>query len=321
MAFHSANIDRQLRFPGRLIRIFLGSFTPFKVKVYGLFLKAFHLLRPMGMRKESKWISSIDGAKFRICIYRPKKSIEEQLPGILWIHGGGYVIGTPEQDHSYIKRFMQVQNCIVISPDYRLAGKAPFPAALEDCYAALKWMKSCSQELGIRSDQLFVGGTSAGGGLTAALALYARDRGEVSIAYQMPLYPMIDDRMTNPSAVGNRAPVWDSASNALGWKAYLGDAYGTDRISPYAAAARATDFSNLPPACTFVGTVEPFFDETVQYVHALSQAGVTVFFRQFEGCYHAFDRMAPHSQKAKQAVAFLLECYQYAVHHFFAPQP
>lgn len=319
MRYDFTQLDRQLRLPGRIIQLFLGTFVPWKVIVANFFLKVFHLFRPVGIQKDVNWIPSSDGSRLRLCIYRLKGSPQD-VPGILWMHGGGYLIGTPEQDHKYIKRLMQRKPCVVVAPDYRLAGTAPYPAALEDCYAALQWMKHHAPQLGIRTDQLFIGGNSAGGGLTAALSLYARDLGEVAIAFQMPLYPMIDDRMANPSARCNNAPVWNSKSNELGWKSYLGNLYGTPDVPAYAAAARATDFTGLPPTCTFVGTAEPFFDETVQYVKALQRAGVKVFFRQFEGCYHAFDRMAPGSQKAKQAIHFLLECYEYAVENFFAWQ-
>lgn len=151
---------------------------------------------------------------------------------------------------------------------HTLAAKAPYPAALEDCYLVLKWMKENAQELGINPNQLFVGGDSAGGGLTAAVCLYARDKGEVNIAYQMPLYPMLDDRMITASSQNNDAPVRNTASNEAAWALYLD---GIEEVPIYAAPSRADNLRNLPPACTYVGTIEPFHDETVDLVNRLRE--------------------------------------------------
>jgi len=178
-------------------------------------------------------------------------------------------------------------------------------------------MKNHAEELGIRSDQLMVGGDSAGGGLTAALSLYARDKGEVKIAFQMPLYPMLDDRMTSDSAVENNAPVWNSKSNYNAWKLYLGERFGMPDVPVYAAPARAEDYRNLPPTATFVGALEPFRDETIEYVDHLRKAGVPVDFEVFEGCYHAFEQMCPKAEVSRKAMTFLLNAYEYAVMHHF----
>jgi acetyl esterase/lipase len=209
---------------------------------------------------------------------------------------------------------------VVIAPDYRLSTEVPYPAALEDSYTALMWMKDNASALGIRDDQLMVGGDSAGGGLTAALTLYARDKGQVAIAFQMPLYPMLDDRMSSESAKDNNAPVWNSKSNTNAWKLYLGDLFGTAKVPPYAAPARAEDYSSLPPTATFVGDLEPFRDETIEYVGNLKKAGVPVKFKLFEGCYHAFETICPNAEVSKRAVSFLLNSYKYAVDHYFAEQ-
>ncbi len=150
---------------------------------------------------------------------------------------------------------------VVVSPYYTLSVDKPYPAALDDCYVSLLWLKDNGERYGVRSDQIFIGGDSAGGGLTAALSLYARDKGEVNIAFQMPLYPMLDDR-TTVSSSDNMAPVWNEKSNENGWELYLGGLYGMADVPAYAAPARATDYSGLPPTCSFVGSVEPFLDET-----------------------------------------------------------
>ena len=164
-----------------------------------------------------------------------------------------------------------------------------------------------------------VGGESAGGGLTTALSLYARDKGEVNIAFQMPLYPMIDDRMITESARNNNAPVWNSNLNERAWKLYLGELYGKD-VPMYAAAARATDYKNLPPTVTFVGDLEPFRDETIEYVENLKKAGVPVKFEVYKGCYHGFDIACPDADISKKAIKFFIESFKYAVNNYFAAQ-
>ena len=180
-------------------------------------------------------------------------------------------------------------------------------------------MKNHAKELGIRDDQLMAGGESAGGGLTAALALLARDRGDVNLAFQMPLYPMIDDRMTTESARENNAYVWNSDTNRWAWKLYLGELYGKE-VPEYAAAARATDYRNLPPAVTFVGDIEPFRDETVQFVEDLREASVPVDFEMYKGAYHGFDIIHPKAEISKAARDFLMRSFKYATENYFAPQ-
>ncbi|MBO5500713.1 MAG: alpha/beta hydrolase, partial [Clostridia bacterium] len=227
-------------------------------------------------RMEQRSILREDGSQLRLCVCRPKKGLTNQVPGLLWIHGGGYAMGVPEMDAMFVDRFMKAADCVAVLPDYRLSTEAPYPAALDDCWLALKWMKEHAQELGIQTDQLFVGGDSAGGGLCAALSLRARDTGEVSIAFQMPLYPMIDDRMATPSQQDNDAPVWNSKNNEAAWQMYLSGRRGAEDIPAWAAPAREEDLTGMPPTCTYVGTIEPFRDETIAYVEKMQASGVRV---------------------------------------------
>lgn len=271
-------------------------------------------------RMEQRTVSRPDGSLLRLCVCRPKKGLTEPVPGLLWIHGGGYAMGVPEMDAMFVDRFMKAGDCVAVLPDYRLSTEAPYPAALDDCWLALLWMKEHARELGIREDQLFVGGDSAGGGLCAALSLRARDTGEVSIAFQMPLYPMIDDRMATPSQQDNDAPVWNSKSNEAAWQMYLSGKRGAEALSPWAVPARAEDLTGMPPTCTYVGTIEPFRDETIAYVEKLQAAGVRVWFRQMEGCYHGFDIIAGFSKPAREAAAFSQEAFRQACRECFAPQ-
>ena len=216
--------------------------------------------------------------------------------------------------------YIEASDCVIVSPEYRLSVEAPYPAALEDCYTALLWMKDNAGSLGIRDDQIAVAGESAGGGLTAATTLYARDKGEVNVAFQMPLYPMIDDRNNTDSAKDNDAPLWDSVTNEVGWKIYLGDLWGTDKVPAYAAPARATDYSGLPPTYTYVGSVEPFHDETVTYVENLKAAGVPAEIDVYDGAWHGFT-LVKKADLSKTANQRHIEWFKKAVSEYFAPQP
>lgn len=259
------------------------------------------------------------GRDIKVLIFRPvaAKKRPEKTPGILWIHGGGYAVGMPEM--AYFSRplaLVKKYGAVVVCPAYRLSPEAPYPAALEDCYSALCWMKEHAQELEINPSQLAVGGESAGGGLTAALCMYARDKLGPAIAWQMPLYPMLDDRDTESSR-DNHAPVWNTKRNHAAWKLYL---KGLEEIPPYAAPARQTDYSNLPPAYTFVGDIEPFYCETITYIENLKAAGVEAKLDVYPGWYHAYDMFFPFKAKAKKAIGRFEQWYRYAAQNYFAAQ-
>ena len=240
--------------------------------------------------------------------------------GILWLHGGGYIAGMKEMVHAsravdLVKKF----GAVVLSPGYRLALKAPYPAAIDDCYAALLYLKAHAAAFGVRSDQLMVGGESAGGGLCAAVCIRARDSGEVSVAFQMPLYPMLDDRDTESSR-DNHGRVWNTRRNHLAWRLYL---RGTDRaqLTPYAAPARLEVFSGLPPAYSFVGDGEPFYAETVSYFEHLRNAGIPAELDVYHTDMHAFDMMQPDSALAVCAAEAFNHQFELAQKQYFAPQP
>ena len=253
--------------------------------------------------------------KVPLLILQPKNK-PEKAPTILWIHGGGYATGMAALVlYSRALPLVKKYGAVVVAPDYRLSGKAPYPAALEDCYEGLLYLKEHIMELGGNPDQIMVGGESAGGGLTAALCMYARDRGEVNIAFQMPLYPMLDDRDTVSSRHNYRLP-WNTLFNHGAWKQYLNGAEPT----PYAAPGRQTDYSNLPPAYTFVGREEPFYCETVRYVHRLKKAGVEAKVDVYPTGFHAFDMLQPYRKISKQAVKEFEKQFLYAREHYFAKQ-
>ncbi|MBQ8613172.1 MAG: alpha/beta hydrolase [Ruminiclostridium sp.] len=263
------------------------------------------------------------GRDIELLIFRPVKNVKpkEKTPGILWIHGGGYVTGMAGMIYmSRAIHLVKKYGAVVVTPEYRLSKEAPYPAALEDCYAALKYLKEHTEELNVNGSQLMVGGESAGGGLTAALCMYARDKGEINIAYQMPLYPMIDNLDTE-SSKDNHAPVWNTKLNHMGWKAYLAELYEQrENVPSYAAAARQTDYSNLPPAYTFVGDIEPFYCETLTYIDNLQKAGIEASVDIYPNCFHAFDMLLPFKKISKQAAQKFEEKYLYACEHYFTEQ-
>lgn len=272
------------------------------------------------MKREEITITSEDGHELKILVYRPESVSVGPATGVLWIHGGGYITGMALMAGMMGMGPILVKNhgCVIISPEYRLGKRGQYPNALNDCYAALKYIVSHSKELGIRNDQIFVGGESAGGGLCAALSMLARDKGEINIAFQMPLYPMIDDRDTESSR-DNHNKVWNTRLNHFGWKKYLGDLYGTDDVSPYAAPARQTDYSSLPPAYTFVCTAEPFYCETLTFVENLRKSGVETGYDVYEGLFHAFDMLSPGKDVSKEAISRFEDAFRYAQQHYFRP--
>ena len=232
-------------------------------------------------------------------IHRPVESTES-LPCIVWMHGGGLVLGNEEQDDPRFDRWCARHNMMAVSVGYRLSPETPYPGPIEDCYASLRYVADHAAELGVDLDRLGIGGASAGGGLAAALALLARDRGGPRIASQLLIYPMIDDRQVTESSSWD-VPIWPPSSNAFGWTSYLGSAKGTERVSPYAAAARAGDVSELPHAIIIVGALDGFVDETIDYARRLNHAGVPVEFHLYPGAPHGFDALLPGSAVAGRA--------------------
>ncbi|HVN89149.1 MAG TPA: alpha/beta hydrolase [Candidatus Binataceae bacterium] len=244
--------------------------------------------------------STSGGPEVRVRVYKPNDQTST-MPALLWIHGGGYVMGDIDMDDRLMMQTVKRVGCVVASVDYRLAPENPFPAPVEDCYAALKWLFAHAKELGVDSSRIAIGGASGGGGLCAGLALMTRDRGEVKPVFQLLIYPMIDDRNVTPASYAITDPrVWHRESNRLGWRAYLGREGGGPDVSPYAAATRATDLSGLPPAYIPVGALDLFIDENIEYAQRLIQAGVPTELHVYPGAYHGFDLFAPSAKVSKQ---------------------
>jgi acetyl esterase/lipase len=225
-------------------------------------------------------------------------------PGILRLHGGGMVMGSRfggiVQPLDWVERF----DAVCVAVDYRLAPEHPDPYPVEDCYAALLWTVEQAAELGVDPARIVVNGPSAGGGLAAGVALLARDRGGPELLGQLLVSPMLDDRnQTVSSHQIDGVGVWDRGSNDTGWNALLGDRRGTDSVSIYAAPARATDLTGLPPAYLECGSTEVFRDEDVAYALSLWAAGVQAELHVWPGAFHASDQLAPNAALSREAVA------------------
>lgn len=233
-------------------------------------------------------------------VYRPASPAA--VSGCVYhIHGGGYVLGKAVDGAVRLRPMVAALGCVLVSVDYRLAPEAVFPAAIEDCYAGLTWTFVHAARLGIDPARIGVMGESAGGGLAAALALMARDRGECQLAFQHLLYPMIDDR----TAAGEADPltgefIWTPQSNHFGWRSLLGQEPGGADVSPYAAAARAADLAGLPPTYIATGALDLFRDEDIAFAQRLLAAGVPTELHVWPGAFHGFD-MWPAAAVAQAA--------------------
>jgi acetyl esterase/lipase len=212
---------------------------------------------------------------------------EGTVPGLLYIHGGGFILGDLDMFHASLLRLVDELGIVIVSVDYRLAPEHPFPAPVEDCYAALTWTAAKAAELGIDPERLGVGGESAGGGLAAAVALLARDRGGPALRFQYLGIPELDDRLETPSMQAYvDTPMWNRPNAVYSWTSYLGAEPGGAEVSPYAAPARATDLAGLPPAFVTTCQFDPLRDEGIQYAQRLLQAGVTTELHHYPGTFH-----------------------------------
>ena len=219
------------------------------------------------------------------------------LPGIYFIHGGGMVLGDVEGESLTATMICDQVQAVVVSVEYRLAPEHPYPAGVEDCYAGLLWMADQADELGFDADRLAVYGGSAGGGLTIATVMLARDRGGPSICFQMPIYPMIDDRNVTPSSQEiTDIGTWDRSANIEAWDWYLGG----QEADQYAAPARATTLEGLPPTFIGVGELDLFRDEDIDFATRLMQAGVPTELHVYPGSYHGSELFAPEAELSQR---------------------
>ncbi|KKX96423.1 alpha/beta hydrolase [Microbacterium sp. Ag1] len=254
---------------------------------------------------EDRTIPGPDGAPdIEVTIVRPTSPAYAPAPAVLSIHGGGMVLGTRFFGTGELIDLAERHGVIGVAVEYRLAPEHPGPAQAEDCYAALEWMAAHADELGIDPDRIIASGMSAGGGLSAAVALMTRDRGGPRLAGQLLGCPMLDDRNdTVSSRQYDGFGAWDRHNNDTAWNAITGSDRGTDRVSPYTSPTRADDLSGLAPAFIEVGAAETFRDEAVDYALRIWATGGRAELHVWAGGYHGFSGFSPEAEVSRAAVA------------------
>lgn len=227
-----------------------------------------------------------DGSDTMECLlYVPNSRARKPGPALVHIHGGGFIAGSMQRDDEASRLFARTLGCVVLAPEYRLAPEHPFPAPMEDCYAALQWLHAHADELAVDPARVALRGISAGGGLAMGLALLARDRGALPLCHVQLIYPMLDDRTGLHAHTGKY--VWTEASNAFGWDSYL---KGQDRAkpSPYAIPGRADDYTRLPPVFMAIGAIDLFAGECLRLAEQLVDVGNAVELHLYPRAYHGF---------------------------------
>lgn len=231
-------------------------------------------------------------------VHRPMSTGGPPRPAVLWLHGGGFLLGSPKQDDALCRQIAEALDAVVVAPVYRLSPQHAFPAALDDAYEALVWLAKRDD---VDAARIAVAGASAGGGLAAQLALHARERGGIRLAAQILVYPMLDDRTVERKDLDESVfRLWDNTSNRVGWSAYLGHEPGAAEASPIAVPARNDDLRGLPPAWIGVGALDLFHDEDLAYAERLRDADVACETIVIEGVFHGFDGIVAESAATRR---------------------
>lgn len=241
-------------------------------------------------------VVAVAGTQVPVRVYRPAGPTRRR-PGLLWIHGGGLVVGSAAMEDTTCRALADRLDIVIVAVDYRLAPEHPYPTALQDCHSGLCWLAALPE---VDANRIAVGGASAGGGLAAALALLSHERGDFDPVLQVLVYPMLDDRTSVRTDIDRRGlRLWGRSDTRFGWQSYLGSAAFGDDVPAMAAPARQVDLAGLPPAWIGVGTNDLFYDEAVSYAARLQQAGVPCTLEVVPGAYHGFDRIEAKTPVAK----------------------
>jgi acetyl esterase/lipase len=244
---------------------------------------------------------TVDGLELRI--YRPQQSVADKLPVIYYSHGGGYLMRRAYYHYASYQQMADQMQAAIVTPKYRTSMEAPFPAAVEDAYKGLQYIYEKSEQLGLDKNRIIIMGNSAGGGLTAALALYNRDHDAIPLKGQILVYPMLDDRTgskDDPYQSPNTGEIlWNRETNAFAWEKLRGGKTIPSDQMGYFSPVRAERLDNLPPALIYVGDIDLFVNEDIEYANKLIENGVTTELHVIPGLYHGFDNAAPNAEKTK----------------------
>ncbi|MBC8154119.1 MAG: alpha/beta hydrolase [Bacteroidetes bacterium] len=256
-----------------------------------------------GVTVEERFLPRPDGTSLRILVYLP--AAPSRTGGLLWFHGGGMIMGTPDGYDAQSRYFAHRMGCVVVAVSFRLAPDYPYPAGLEDGYQALQWLHEAADDLQFPRGRVAVAGESGGGGLAASVALYARDHNGPAISAQFLQYPMLDDRTgtaAEPATLPNAGEfVWTKASNQFAWGAVLGREPGGMDTPIYAAPGRVEDLAGMPPSHLFIGELDLFAGENLRFVQNLLRHGVSAELHLYAGAYHAFMSFCPNAKITKRA--------------------
>jgi acetyl esterase/lipase len=258
-----------------------------------------------GVDTAHHWMTATDGATLDLTWYHPSGG---DGPGsaALYLHGGGMIFSLEHIGALYdlaVREYVTASGVPMLVVDYRVAPEHPHPTPVEDCYGALVWLTEHAADLGVDPARLAVMGDSAGGGLAAGVCLMARDRGGPAVSQQVLIYPMLDDRPSTPDPQVQPFLTWTYDDNVTGWGALLGENAGGDRVSPYAAPARADDLTGLPDTYIDVGDLDVFRNEDIVYARRLADAGVPTELHVYPGCPHAFEALAREAAVSRRAIS------------------
>jgi acetyl esterase/lipase len=250
-----------------------------------------------------------------VTIYVINAKADRNGAGILHIHGGGFVFGSAAESIFDLQRLATELDCAIVTVDYRLAPETTYAGSIEDNYAGLRWLHTHAEELGVDPTRIAVMGESAGGGHAALLAITARDRGEVPVAFQCLIYPMLDDRTGTtkmvPAPIGTLA--WTADANRFGWRSFLGQGPGGPSVPEKAVPARLHDYKGLPPTFIGVGSIDLFVQEDIAYAHRLIDAAVPTQLVVMPGAFHGFDQIGAATMIGKSFNTMKLDALRRAL--------
>lgn len=298
---HTLNeVAKGLRFRAFCLRFLTPKLSKRSLLILNHIQKVFYCKFPKGICKDTYQIRRDDGSFLKVYVLRKKQEVHKNQMGLIWFYSGGFLMGRPQAEKHFIKTFMKTNACVMILPKYRKSTKKPYPDQLNDGILTLDF---CFKHLDmLKVNQIAVGGASAGGGLAQALCLYNKDHLHHPITASFSVYPMLNYQ----NNLHLNTFVWSSEMNAYAWKKYLN---GQNEIKHYASPSLSTNLEGMPPMVSYVGKLDLFYEETLDYTHKLKTAHVKVDLEVYSGCFHAFDVIKFSHPISKKAHAFLTSAF------------